>query len=143
MGNRSVRRMFTRTLVAAVCLAGLAVAVPAIAKVTSPDMVVRPGAPDSFSLTSRDADGSVRDAVLSCVPLAGNHPASRAACRQLTGVRGQVSQIPPRHTLCTTEYDPVTVTAHGTWQGGPRTYSKEFSNRCTAVRDTGGVLFDF
>lgn len=162
MTGRSVRKLLTRTLVAAGCVLGLAGAAPAIAEVgdngaspaptvvelplpahKAPHMEVRPANPDSFTLIVRPHGKSARTVVLNCKPIGGNHPAARDACDQLTAARGEVAAIPPADTLCTAEYAPVTVLARGTWHAQPRAYRGTFSNLCVAVRDTGGVLFNF
>lgn len=49
--------------------------------------------------------------------------------------------IPEDPGPCTEEFQPVIVAASGTWNGEPRHYRQEFSNRCVAVRATGGVIF--
>ena len=166
MTGRSVRKLLTRTLVAAACVLGVAGAAPAIAEVgdngaspaprvvelpktppkpgvETPHMEVRPANPDSFTLIVRPHGRSARTVVLNCKPIGGNHPAAREACGQLTAARGEVAAIPPADTLCTAEYAPVTVLARGTWHANPRAYRHTFSNLCVAVRDTGGVLFNF
>jgi hypothetical protein len=39
------------------------------------------------------------------------------------------------------EYSPVRVSADGTWRGQARHFARTFPNRCSAVYETGGLLF--
>ncbi|MGH3714120.1 MAG: SSI family serine proteinase inhibitor [Micromonosporaceae bacterium] len=144
MRRSSVRKTITRTLVAGVCVLGLTGTMPAVAEEADrPDMVLRPVATNVFSLSVR-ADGEpTRHASLSCAPPSGSHPKPRKSCEQLDAARGEVSEIPATGDMCTAEFDPVTVSASGVWRGQRREYQQEFPNLCSAVRDTGGALFDF
>lgn len=146
--KRSVRRTLTRTMVVAVCVLGIAGAVPAADALPQrimpePDMVLRPANTDVFTLTVRGKGKPDRGAHLTCAPTGGNHPSPRKACEQLDAAGGEVAEIPADDGMCTAEYQPVTVIARGVWRGQQRTYQQEFPNHCTAVRDTGGVLFNF
>ncbi|MQA25405.1 MAG: hypothetical protein GEU94_08020 [Micromonosporaceae bacterium] len=162
MAGRTAWKLLTRSVIAAACALGLAVTAPAVADsaggithtdapaapgapepVKGPGMVVRPAAADSFTLVVRPHGQAARTVALNCRPVSGNHPAARAACDQIQATRGRIAAIPPADTLCTAEHAPVTVTARGAWHTEPRAYRKTFSNICVAVRDTGGVLFDF
>ncbi|MGH3648915.1 MAG: SSI family serine proteinase inhibitor [Micromonosporaceae bacterium] len=149
--RRSVRRTLVRTMVVAAAALGVAAAMPAVAgvlpavpqlAVPEPEMVLRANT-DAYALTVRAEGEPTRAVQLICAPTGGNHPSPRKACEQLDAASGEVAAIPPTGGMCTTEYRPVTVTARGAWRGHPRHYQHEFPNLCTAVRDTGGVLFDF
>jgi hypothetical protein len=58
-------------------------------------------------------------------------------------VAGEVTRLPGRQGPCSSEYAPVQVSAHGTWNGEPRHFTRTYPNLCAAIRDTGGVLFRF
>lgn len=91
---------------------------------------------------ARDGASAAR-ATLTCGPDGGSHPRAAAACEQLERARGDVARIPRATGMCTTEYAPVRVRADGRWNGRPQRFAKTYSNRCVAVRETGGVLFRF
>jgi hypothetical protein len=80
---------------------------------------------------------------LSCEPAGGSHALASEACAQLAKAYGDIAAIPAADGMCTLEYAPVTVRAMGFWLGQSKMYEKTFSNRCTAIRDTGGHLFNF
>lgn len=98
----------------------------------------------SFRLSIRSATTgeTIAKASLTCPPNDGSHPNPVTACEQLTRAEGRIEGIPEDPGPCTREFDPVIVAATGTWNGEPRHYKQEFSNRCVAVRATGGVIFD-
>lgn len=144
MLKRSIRRTLTRTMVVAVCVLGLGGGMPAVAgEVAVPEMKLRPVVTDAYALSVQPSNEPARQVSLSCAPTGGSHPSPRRACEQLNAARGRAEHVPPAGGMCTTEYDPVTVSASGVWRGQRREYRQEFPNHCTAVRDTGGVLFDF
>ncbi|MET9700470.1 subtilase-type protease inhibitor [Streptomyces sp. NPDC006529] len=91
-------------------------------------------------------DGTVLRAVtLSCAPRpSGTHPDPAGACKELLSAAGQPDLITSggAGAMCTREWDPVTVTADGVWQGKRFTYDHTFANRC-ALRNGSGVVFSF
>lgn len=98
----------------------------------------------SFELTVTDAMAETLSQVtLTCPPDGGSHPRAAEACDQLNAHSGDISGIVAQNGMCTMEYEPVTVRATGSWQGHEESYSARFSNRCVAVKETGGVVFDF
>jgi len=100
----------------------------------------------SFTLSILQADSGkpLAEATLTCPTNKGDtHPNPADACSQLTKADGWIEGIPEDPGACTREHNPVIVAATGTWNGEPRHYKQEFSNRCIAVRATGGVIFDF
>jgi len=101
--------------------------------------------PASFTLSITSAAGGevIARASLTCPPDGCSHPNPAAACEQLNKADGRIEGIPEDPGPCTKEFNPVIVAAAGTWNGEPRFYKQEFSNRCVAVRATGGVIFDF
>ncbi|WP_199037514.1 SSI family serine proteinase inhibitor [Glycomyces salinus] len=95
-----------------------------------------------FYLKVTDQDGLVADAVLTC-PGGWLHPHGAESCSQLAATGGDISGIPPAGGFCHLMYRPVTVAAHGHWNGDFRSFEAEFGNLCRAVEATGGYLFDF
>ncbi|MFF8959500.1 subtilase-type protease inhibitor [Streptomyces sp. NPDC014894] len=109
-------------------------------------------APSAFVLSvGKGADpmsAAVQRAVtLSCSPGArGTHPAPAAACDELRSVDGEVSALPTAlpQTICTREWDPVTVTADGVWRGERVSWSATYNNGCEMGASLGGgALFSF
>jgi hypothetical protein len=95
----------------------------------------------TLSITSSTSGELIASASLTCPPTDASHPNPAAACQQLNQADGWIDGIPEESGSCTREFEPVIVTASGTWNGEPRYYKREFSNRCVAVRATGGVIF--
>ncbi|MFD7030323.1 SSI family serine proteinase inhibitor [Streptomyces sp. NPDC051555] len=91
-------------------------------------------------------NGTVLRAVtLVCAPRpSGTHPDPAGACTELLAAAGQADTITRGGSAgpCTREWDPVTVTADGVWQGKHYTYQHTFANRC-AMRGGSGSLFAF
>ncbi|MFD8147911.1 subtilase-type protease inhibitor [Streptomyces sp. NPDC059708] len=91
------------------------------------------------------AGGTVLRAVtLVCAPRpGGTHPSPAAACAELkaTGPASLDALAAPRpDTACTREWNPVTVTADGVWQGRRISYTYTFGNPC-GLHSSTGVLF--
>ncbi|MGH3805583.1 MAG: SSI family serine proteinase inhibitor [Pseudonocardiaceae bacterium] len=103
----------------------------------------QPQASFTLSITSATGGEPIASASLTCLPAGGSHPDPAAACEQLSRSDGRIEGIPEDPGPCTLEFNPVIVAASGTWNGEPRHYKQEFSNRCVAVRATGGVIFAF
>ncbi|WP_030810710.1 MULTISPECIES: SSI family serine proteinase inhibitor [unclassified Streptomyces] len=89
---------------------------------------------------SGDHDTWIRGVRLSCPDIYGRHPHAAAACDALTWARGDLDALPGEPHACTRQYDPVTVSATGTWRGGPVNWRKEFPNACTLDSATGPVF---
>lgn len=108
-----------------------------------------PGAPGkgqgsfTLSITSAETGECIASATLTCPPDGDSHPNPAKACEQLSQVDGFIEGIPEEPGPCTREFVPVILAATGTWNGEPRHFKQEFSNRCVGVRATGGVIFDF
>ncbi|MEV4642248.1 SSI family serine proteinase inhibitor [Actinoplanes sp. NPDC049548] len=84
-----------------------------------------------------------RITLLTCGPAAGTHPRSADACATVATVDGDLAALDVQPDgFCTREYQPVTATATGFWQGRPVLYGETFPNRCEMLRETG-ALFDF
>ncbi|MFE2295113.1 subtilase-type protease inhibitor [Streptomyces sp. NPDC059452] len=95
-------------------------------------------APSALVLTVAQGEdpltATVKRAVtLTCAPNAeGTHPAPEAACAELESVGGQFTALartsPDR--MCTRQWDPVVITAHGVWHGKRVTFSTTYGNAC-------------
>ncbi|MBO8199421.1 SSI family serine proteinase inhibitor [Streptomyces smyrnaeus] len=91
---------------------------------------------DSDAPFHRIASGTLR-----CGPDGGSHRAPRAACDDLRAANGFIDLVPEASGPCSSENAPVYAVAEGRWKGEPRLFGKVFSNRCIAVRSTGGAVF--
>ncbi|MFC8826449.1 subtilase-type protease inhibitor [Streptomyces sp. NPDC057137] len=117
---------------------------------TSPTGAETLYAPSALVLTVTDgADhktGTVRRAVtLSCAPTpSGSHPDAVAACSELKKNSAKFDSITASGTnrVCTKEWEPVTVTADGVWEGKRVEYVHTFSNSC-AMDGGRGAVFTF
>lgn len=92
-----------------------------------------------------DADGGtvLRAVTLTCAPRpGGTHPAPAAACAELRANAPQLDALaePRSDAACTREWNPVTVTADGVWQGRRLSYSYTYSNPCGLRHSTGTVF---
>lgn len=112
-------------------------------KIDIPSFPVKSQGSFTLSITSAAGGDPIASASLTCPPNGGTHPNPVTACEQLSRADGRIEAIPEDPGPCTREFNPVIVAASGTWNGEPRHYKQEFSNRCVAVRATGGVIFDF
>ncbi|MGV9532584.1 SSI family serine proteinase inhibitor [Streptosporangium sandarakinum] len=84
-----------------------------------------------------------RSALLVCDPTRGSHPQGAQACGQLSVVNGEFTALRPLPGVaCTMQYDPVTVTASGIWDGRTIRYQHTFGNSCV-MRSTTGSVFAF
>ncbi|GAA2618001.1 MULTISPECIES: subtilase-type protease inhibitor [Streptomyces] len=97
--------------------------------------------------TGPDADTGrvVRAVTLVCAPTpGGTHPHPAAACAELRANGSQLDALaaPAAGAVCTREWNPMTVTAVGVWQGRRLSYTYTFANPC-GLRNTSGVLFGF
>ncbi|MDQ0845954.1 subtilase-type protease inhibitor [Streptomyces sp. V1I6] len=127
------------------------VAAPAVGSANTaqpgPERLYPPSALVLTVTTGDDATaGTVLRAVtLSCTPTAtGTHPATKAACAELRAAEGSFDAITTQDpsVACTKQWDPVTVTVEGVWNGTRVDYAHTFGNSC--IRSSvNGVLFDF
>ncbi|MET7392155.1 SSI family serine proteinase inhibitor [Dactylosporangium sp. NPDC005572] len=79
-------------------------------------------------------------AFLTCSPAGGTHKQARDACAELAKVHGDFGRLQVAGGACTMQYDPVTVTAQGRWQGRKVAYRHTFGNSCTMSTATGPVF---
>lgn len=136
--RRSVRAAVPTAVLATVsaALAGTFCAAPAGAAEPQP-----PTADQGLLLTiSGDDNTWIRGIRLRCPDTHGRHPHGLAACDALTWARGDMDALPGDPHACTKQYNPVTVSATGTWRGGPVNWHKEFPNACTMDSATGPVF---
>ncbi|MET9552084.1 subtilase-type protease inhibitor [Streptomyces sp. NPDC006645] len=117
---------------------------------TSPTGAESLYAPSALVLTVTDGadhqSGTVRRAVtLSCAPTpSGSHPDAVAACAELKENGAKFDSITTAGTnrVCTKEWEPVTVTADGVWDGRRVDFVHTFSNSC-AMNGGRGAVFTF
>lgn len=88
---------------------------------------------------SDTGSGDTRGTLVLCDPPQGHAQAARA-CAELAAVDGDIGGIPPKKIICPMLYAPVTVHAHGEWNGRPREYDRTFSNGCELGARTGAVF---
>ncbi|MEU6621884.1 SSI family serine proteinase inhibitor [Streptomyces litmocidini] len=71
------------------------------------------------------------------------HPRTREACADLHTAHGDFTRLPGQDTaICSNDAGPVTVTAHGIYQGRQVHWEHTFDNDCELALATGPV-FDF
>ncbi|MBT2386819.1 SSI family serine proteinase inhibitor [Streptomyces sp. ISL-11] len=128
--------MSVRTAVAAAATAAalLALAVPSVAAGDSPEH-------GRLFLTVSGAQNTwIRGTQLSCPSAGGHHPHAAQACATLHRAQGEPDAVPADKHLCTREYDPVTATAEGDWDGRPVVWRKTYPNSCALDVATGPVF---
>ncbi|MEU1876266.1 SSI family serine proteinase inhibitor [Streptosporangium sp. NPDC020072] len=83
----------------------------------------------------------LRHVLLMCDPPRGTHSDPVAACGALVAAKGDPGALTPLSgVVCTTRYDPVTVTATGTWDGRFVRFVKTYGNDCSLYAATGAVF---
>jgi hypothetical protein len=82
----------------------------------------------------------VRSVTLHCEPSGGSHPRPQTACEDLLPADGDLSAMGNAGVVCTLQYDPVHVTATGSWRGHPRTFDHVYANSCALHANTGSVF---
>ncbi|MFF3014258.1 subtilase-type protease inhibitor [Streptomyces sp. NPDC057939] len=90
-----------------------------------------------------DSGTVLRAATLTCSPApGGTHPDPAAACAELRANGPMLDALaePRPDVACTREWDPMTVTAVGVWEGRKLSYTYTFGNPC-GLRASNGVLF--
>ncbi|WP_433869949.1 SSI family serine proteinase inhibitor [Saccharopolyspora sp. CA-218241] len=133
-------RLIGRTLLATAALAGVAAA-PAAAS-PEPVSALRLAVHGEAVGSTAEPGAALRTALLTCDPAGGTHPKAEAACTDLAGVRGDLTALAESRPakMCPLIYQPVTVTAQGTWRGKPVSFEQTFSNDCVATSSTGEVF---
>ncbi|MDA0567204.1 subtilase-type protease inhibitor [Streptomonospora sp. S1-112] len=96
-----------------------------------------------LDLTVERGDAGARSSTtLDCHPAGGSHPSADQACAALERAGGDFDQLgQTRHQqVCTMQYDPVRLSAAGTWEGKPVEWAMTFGNPCEAKGATDGVF---
>ncbi|MFR9729555.1 SSI family serine proteinase inhibitor [Saccharopolyspora sp. MS10] len=98
----------------------------------------------TLTIASKSRVEAPRTVSLRCEPTGGTHPKAQAACASLLAAAGNFDLVGQEHAgaPCPLVLRPVVATAHGTWQGRPVKFQKEFGNDCVAATNAGPV-FDF
>ncbi len=130
------RLLYSALIAAATATAVIAGPATAATAATAPESIL--------ALTISHGEQPVpadRTAVLSCDPAGGTHPEAGWACAEIAMTGGDLTTLyvgPARP--CPLIYDPVTVTAHGWWQGQEISYTATFGNKCMLNVETGPVF---
>ncbi|MFD9221780.1 SSI family serine proteinase inhibitor [Streptomyces sp. NPDC060064] len=128
---------------AAAALIALAAAAPAAASPAHTAGEVPTRARGLFLTVSGSENTWIRGVLLQCpTQTDAPHPHARAACRALSAVKGDLDVLPGDPRPCNRKYDPVTVSATGTWRGFPIAWHKTYPNAC-ALDVATGVVFRF
>ncbi|GIH28894.1 hypothetical protein Aph01nite_72040 [Acrocarpospora phusangensis] len=81
--------------------------------------------------------------LLACSPPQGSHPHAAEACAKLATVKGDISLLDPdRDSVCPMNFDPVTVSAVGSWDNWTLSFERTYGNACE-LRAMTGPIFDF
>ncbi|MGC5011156.1 SSI family serine proteinase inhibitor [Streptosporangium sp. DT93] len=84
---------------------------------------------------------STGHALLLCDRPGSTHPDAVGACEALAGVRGDPARLRPLSGVaCTMQYDPVTVSAMGIWNGRFIRFEQTFGSACSLRAATGPVF---
>ncbi|WP_093802046.1 SSI family serine proteinase inhibitor [Streptomyces sp. Wb2n-11] len=132
-----MRSSATLTAVALLTLASAAV--PARAAVDVPD---EPKPSHGLFLTVSGAENTwIRGVLLKCPPgFPGPHPDAVGACAALDKADGDLDRLPGNPRACTKQYEPVTVSAKGSWRGRSAAWQKTYPNACVLDAATGPVF---
>ncbi|WP_369392646.1 subtilase-type protease inhibitor [Streptomyces sp. CG1] len=84
--------------------------------------------------------GDRHGTLLLCDPVPLGYARAAEACGELAAANGDIARIPQKKVFCQMIYAPVTVHAHGQWNGQPVDYQKTYSNKCTMEAQTGAVF---
>ncbi|GHE01375.1 subtilase-type protease inhibitor [Streptomyces alanosinicus] len=84
--------------------------------------------------------GDRHGTLLLCDPLPLGYARAAEACGELAAADGDITRIEQKKVICSMIYAPVTVHAHGQWNGRPVDYQKTFSNKCAMEARTGAVF---
>ncbi|MEU4210917.1 SSI family serine proteinase inhibitor [Streptomyces sp. NPDC026206] len=83
----------------------------------------------------------IRGVQLVCPGPGGHHPHASEACESLRLADGRPDALPrDSQAVCGREYDPVTATADGEWDGVAVSWRKSFPNGCALETATGPVF---
>lgn len=106
------------------------------------DVVPGPKPTRGLFLTVSGSENTwIRGVMLNCPPKPSeHHPEATAACAALDKANGEFDSLPVDSHACTKRFDPVTVSATGTWRGRPTAWNKTYSNPCELDVATGAVF---
>ncbi|MET9952442.1 SSI family serine proteinase inhibitor [Streptomyces sp. NPDC006339] len=121
----------------AAILSGTASADPA--PTTRLELTIEHPGPEDAPPGESAAPANRRTVVLSCSPAAGSHPRPDRACADLDASEGRI-ETPPGDVACILLYDPVIATAHGTWQGRPVEFKRQYGNDCEMHAKTRNIF---
>jgi hypothetical protein len=114
-----------------------------LAALTSAVLLADPAAAASprttLTIKIQPASGRAKVAWLTCGPAFGTHRHATAACAALADADGDPAAILPGEGVCTMQYEPVTLTVRGSWNGHLVDYRKTHGNACSMHLATGPV----
>ncbi|MGW3207713.1 SSI family serine proteinase inhibitor [Streptomyces sp. NPDC001135] len=84
--------------------------------------------------------GDKHGTLLLCDPLPLGYARAAEACADLAAVEGDIARIPKKKVFCPMIFAPVTVHAHGQWNGRPVDYQQTYSSKCVMEARTGAVF---
>ncbi|MFF8833222.1 subtilase-type protease inhibitor [Streptomyces sp. NPDC015131] len=107
-------------------------------------------APSALVLTVAQGEDAatatpLRAVTLSCSPTAGGtHPAPEEACAELRAAEGEFDRLGDDTPTvpCVKIYQPVVVTAQGTWDGRRVNFERVYGNSCM-MQAEGSAVFSF
>ena len=112
-------------------------------KIDIPPLIFPQGA-FALAISQKESGALMAATTLTCNPNGGDHPkAGEPLSAQLKAADGRIEAIPAALEPCTFELNPVVLQAIGIWDGEPRYFRGEYSNKCVGVKATGGIVFDF
>jgi hypothetical protein len=84
--------------------------------------------------------GDKHGTLLLCDPVPLGYARAAEACAELSSVDGDIARIPQKKVFCPMIFAPVTVHAHGQWNGRPVDYQQTYSSKCVMEARTGAVF---
>lgn len=145
-----MRTLVRRAIVCGLATAGVLgpmAATGAAAKAAAPEP--RLYAPTALVLTVAQGEAAAtatptRAVTLTCNPTAGGtHPAPQKACAELRAADGSFDKLGGDEARpCIKIYDPVVVTAQGTWEGRRVNFEQMYANSCI-MQAEGSSVFSF
>ncbi|MEV5873099.1 subtilase-type protease inhibitor [Streptomyces sp. NPDC052101] len=84
--------------------------------------------------------GDKHGTLLLCDPMPLGYARAAEACGELSAAEGDIARIPQKKVFCPMIYAPVTVSAHGQWNGRPVDYQETYTSKCAMEARTGAVF---
>jgi hypothetical protein len=120
-------------VVAAIMVSGVGVSAPATERRNADSPSASANSKLFLTIRAGETAKAIPEAAvtLTCDPDNGSHPHATEACNRLREVDGDFTKL-DRDTdiMCPALWAPITVTAHGTWQGHPIDWQRTYSNAC-------------